>query len=170
MKKLPKILLLGIITSLAVGLVVTGCAHTATIATVGGKAPDFTLNNLEGSSIALRGYKGTPVLLNFWKIDCPYCIEEMPLLQSVQDERQGEVALVTINIADSASAAKDFLAQNGYSFTVLLDTDLKATNDYGLIGTPTSFLIDANGIIKDKIVGPFTNKQDLDSRLDAILP
>jgi peroxiredoxin len=170
MKKLSKILLLGIITSLALGLVVTGCVHTAKTATIGSKAPDFTLNDLEGSSIALRGYKGTPVLLNFWKIDCPYCIEEMPLLQAVQDERQGEVVLITINIADSASAAKDFLAQNGYSFTVLLDTDHKATNDYGLVGTPTSFLIDADGIIKDKIIGPFANKKDLDSRLAAILP
>ncbi len=160
----------GIIASLALGLVITSCLPTATIATVGAKAPDFTLNDLEGSSIALRGYKGTPVLLNFWKIDCPYCIEEMPLLQAVQDERQGEVVLLTINIADSASAAKDFLAQNGFAFPVLLDTSHQVTNDYGLTGTPTSFFIDANGIVKDKIVGAFPNQEALDSRLAAILP
>ncbi len=170
MKKLSKVLLLSVIASLTLGLVITGCVRTATIATVGAKAPDFTLNDLEGSSIALRGYKGTPVLLNFWKIDCPYCIQEMPLLQDVQNERQGEVVLLTVNIADSAGAVKDFLAQSGFSFTVLLDTSHQATNDYGLTGTPTTFFIDANGIVKDKIIGAFPSKENIDSRLAAILP
>lgn len=170
MRKLSKLMLFGIIASLALGLVITGCVRTPTIATIGAPAPDFTLTDLEGSSIALRGYKGTPVLLNFWKIDCPYCIEEMPYLQAVQDERQGELVLLTINIADSAASIKDLLAQTGFSFPVLLDSAHEATNDYGLTGTPTTFFIDADGIVKDKIIGGFPNKEAIDSRLDSILP
>jgi thiol-disulfide isomerase/thioredoxin len=125
---------------------------------------------VDGSSIALRGYKGTPVLLNFWKIECPYCIEEMPYLQAVQEERQGELVLLTINIADSANEIKELFKDTPFSFTVLLDTNQQATRDYALTGTPTTFFIDADGVVKDKIIGAFPNKEAIDSRLDAILP
>jgi peroxiredoxin len=168
MKKMLKVLMISAVVPL-LGLAITGCFPGSGIA-VGGKAPDFTLTDLAGSSISLRGYIGKPVLINFWKIDCPYCIEEMPYLESVYEDNQDDLVLLTINVADSAGAVKQFLAANGFSLPVLIDSDQQVTQDYAVIGTPTSFFIDRNGIIKDKVVGGFPDKASIESRLDLILP
>ena len=138
-KLLIKILLVTLIL-LSLGLVITGCASQQQIAaTVGSEAPDFTLPNLDGESVSLSELEGRPVFINFWRIDCSPCRVEMPHLQAVYEERQGELVMLNINTGDDASSTKQFLEANSLSFPVLLDTDITVARRYGIPGTPTAF-------------------------------
>ena len=150
---------------------ITGCASQQQIAaSVGLEAPDFTLPNLDGESVSLSDLEGRPVFINFWRINCTPCREEMPHLQAVYEERQGELVMLNVNIGDDASNIKQFLEVNSLSFPVLLDTDITVARRYGIPGTPTAFFINKEGIIKVKVIGPFPSKAAIDSRLSEIMP
>ncbi len=169
-KNLIKILLV-VSTLISLGLVITGCASQRQIAaTVGSEAPDFTLQNLDSESVSLSDLEGRPVFINFWRINCSPCREEMPHLQAVYEERQGELVMLNINIGDDAISIKQFLEVNSLSFPVLLDTDITVARRYGIPGTPTAFFIDKEGTIKVKVIGPFPSKAAIDSRLSEIMP
>jgi cytochrome c biogenesis protein CcmG/thiol:disulfide interchange protein DsbE len=171
MAKIPRKALIITLTTLALGLMVTGCATgSSSAATVGQPAPDFTLPNLDGESVSLSDFEGHPVLINFWRINCTYCLEEMPDLQAVFEERQGELVMLGINVGDNASSIEQFLQNEGLSFPALLDSDITVTRIYGISGTPTTFFIDKEGIIRAKVIGPFPNKAAIESRLSEIMP
>ena len=169
-KILIKILLVTL-ALLSLGLMITGCASQQQIAaSVGSKAPDFTLPNIDGESVSLSDLEGHPVLINFWRINCTPCRQEMPHLEAVYEERQGELVMLNINTGDDASSIKQFLQNNGLSLSVLLDIDITVARQYAVPGTPTAFFIDREGIIKAKVIGPFPSKAAIDSRLSEIMP
>ena len=169
-KMLIKILLVTL-ALLTPGLLITGCSSgRPTVASVGSKAPDFTLPDLDGESVSLSDFEGRPVFINFWRINCTPCREEMPHLQAVYEERQGELVMLNINTGDDASNIKQFLQNNGLSLSMLLDTDITVARKYAIPGTPTAFFIDKEGIIKAKVIGPFPSKAAIDSRLSEIIP
>ena len=134
------------------------------------KAPDFTLTDLDGRSISLRDFRGKAVLLNFWAINCPYCIAEMSYFESIYEEGKDNLVILTVNVGDSADEIRQFLTRSGLSLPVLIDSGLKATRDYDLMGIPTTFFITTEGIIKGKMIGGFQNKEAIDGRLAEILP
>ena len=170
-KILIKILLVTL-ALLSLGLVITGCSdNRQTVASVGSKAPDFSLLNLDGESVSLSDFEGRPMFINFWRINCAPCREEMPHLQAMYEERQGsELVVLNINTGDDASSIEQFLQINGFSLSVLLDTDIVVARRYAIPGTPTAFFIDKEGIIKAKVIGPFPSKTAIDSRLSEITP
>ena len=105
-KTLIKILLVTL-ALLTPALVITGCARgRQSVASVGAKAPDFTLPDLNGQSVSLSDFEGQPVFINFWGINCTYCREEMPHLQATSEERQGELVMLNINTGDDASSTE----------------------------------------------------------------
>lgn len=169
-KTLIRILLVTL-ALLTPGLLITGCARERqSVASVGTKAPDFTLPDLDGESISLSDFEGRPVFINFWRINCTPCIQEMPHLEAVNEERQGELVMLNINTGDDASSIRQFLEVNSLSLSVLLDTDITVARQYAIPGTPTAFFIDKEGIIKAKVIGPFPSKAAIDSRLSEIMP
>ena len=73
-KTLIKILLVTL-ALLTPALVITGCARgRQSVASVGAKAPDFTLPDLNGQSVSLSDFEGQPVFINFWRINCTPCL------------------------------------------------------------------------------------------------
>ncbi len=171
MAKIPRKASIITLTILALGLMVTGCASgSSSVATVGQPAPDFTLPDLDGESVSLSDFEGRPLFINFWRINCTPCREELPYLQAVYEERQGELVMLNINIGDDASSIKQFLQNDGFSPSVLLDTDITVARIYAIPGTPTAFFIDKEGIIRAKVIGPFPSKGAIDSRLSEIMP
>jgi cytochrome c biogenesis protein CcmG, thiol:disulfide interchange protein DsbE len=133
-------------------------------------APDFQLTALSGEGVSLSDYKGKPVVINFWATWCGYCVEEMPLLQDIYDNRAGDgLMVVAVNSGETTSQAKEFMQAYGYSFPVLLDRSQDVTIDYKIRGFPTTFFVDADGVIRDIKVGAFTSRQQIEVSLKKIM-
>ena len=138
---------------------------------VGNLAPDFQLPNLDQEPLSLYDLRGKPVVLNFWASWCGPCRIEMPYLQEIHEEYSEEgIVLLAINIGESPSAVEQFLQSNNYSFPVLLDTGGVVAQQYGAIYIPTTYLIDGDGIIQGKRIGPFISKGEIENELGKIMP
>jgi len=107
-------------------------------------------------------------MVNFWATWCGPCRMEMPFIQEVyQDSEWLKTGLVilAVNLKESASAAGEFMEDNGLTFPVLLDIDGEVARMYNISAIPTTYFIDKNGIIKDVKIGTFRNKAEIDWKL-----
>ena len=119
-------------------------------------APDFTLPDLDGKTVNLADYKGKVVLLNIWATWCPPCVEEMPSMEKLHQElkdKDFEILAVSIDVS-GAKAVIPFMKKHKLSFSVLTDTEGAIKSLYQTTGVPESFIIDRQGIIVEKVIGP----------------
>jgi len=107
-----------------------------------------------GDHFTLADLKGRPVVLNFWASWCVSCRQEAVELEKFWQAHKDQVLVVGIAIQDSAEDAKRFAAYFGKTYAIGLDEDGKAAIDYGVSGVPETFLIDAQGVIRHKEIGP----------------
>lgn len=122
-------------------------------------APDFTLTALDGSTVTLSALKGKVVVVDFWATWCGPCKASFPTLQKFHEQYAADdrVKILTLNTWETEKGAKreevvrKFIADNGYTFPVLFDTDL--VDAYGVKGIPTKFVIGPDGRIAFKSVG-----------------
>nr|WP_232818692.1 TlpA disulfide reductase family protein [Exiguobacterium flavidum] len=119
-------------------------------------APDFTLQTADGKTVQLSDYRGKKVILNFWATWCPPCKAEMPHMQKFHEENKDiEILAVNLTTLDKGSEALDkFIMDYGLTFTIPLDADGTVGNQYEAFTIPTSYIIDTEGRISNKIVGP----------------
>ena len=114
-------------------------------------APDFTVYDADGKPVKLSDMKGKPVVLNFWASWCPPCKAEMPDFDAVCKEYEGKVTFMMVNLTDgereTVESARNFIHMMEYSFPVYYDTDMEASNTYGIQSIPTTFFIDADGVL-----------------------
>ncbi|HVH63288.1 MAG TPA: redoxin family protein [Candidatus Dormibacteraeota bacterium] len=118
----------------------------------GGKAPAFSLKSTDGGSVSSSSLTGHPLVINFWRSDCPPCQAEMPLLDRQVSSRPG-VELVLINWGQSSEQASAFLAGLGVHRATLLDADLSVGRAYGVSALPTTIFVRADGTIDRRQVG-----------------
>ena len=167
MNKMVKAILL---ITLTWGLLVTGCSEPSGTR-LGESAPDFRLKNLDGQSISLSDLRGKPVLLNFWATRCPPCRAEMPYIQEIYEEWSDKrLVVLAVNIDESPSLIKKFLQNYNLSLPVLLDTKGNIARKYSIQYIPTTFFIDKDGIIQQKIIGAFPSKGAIEKYLNSIMP
>ena len=127
-----------------------------TLVVAGLPAPNFSFPGLDGKVISLADYKGKVVLLNIWATWCPPCVEEMPSMQKLYKELKGE-AFEILAVSIDASGAKDvalFMKKYKLSFPALLNPEGTIKGLYGVTGIPESFIINKEGIVEKKIIGP----------------
>ncbi|MFC2013870.1 TlpA family protein disulfide reductase [Chloroflexota bacterium] len=137
---------------------------------IGKQAPDFQLINLEGRTVSLSDLRGEPVLINFWAIWCSPCRGELLYIQQIYDEWSGKgLVILAIKIGESSSEVSEFMKSYILSFPVILDTGGKVAQKYNIRGIPTTLFIDRDGVIRDKIIGAFQNKAQIEERLDKII-
>lgn len=120
-------------------------------------APAFKLTQLHepDKSLAREDLKGQVWLLNVWASWCVSCREEHPLL--VDLSRQKLVPIYGLNYKDQREAALGWLQQFGNPYAASVsDLDGRVGIDYGVYGVPETFVIDKNGIIRYKQIGPIT--------------
>ena len=114
------------------------------------KAPDFTVLNADGEEVKLSDYYGKPIVLNFWATWCYYCKEEMPDFEKVYKEHP-EVQFLMVNATDgvreTVDIAKAYIAEKGYTFPVVFDTEQEAVTAYYITGYPTTWFIDKDGYL-----------------------
>jgi peroxiredoxin len=126
------------------------------VAGIGERAPDFRLPVLGGTSVQLSDYKGQVVFLNIWATWCPPCREEMPSLEALHKRlKDRPFKMLAVSIDQSgAEVVGPFMAKLGFTFPVLLDPESKTYKLYGLTGVPETFILDKNGVVIQKIIGP----------------
>lgn len=124
----------------------------------GAEAPDFELNTLEGETVKLSDYRGKKVILNFWATWCPPCKAEMPHMQKFYEENKDKgVEILAVNLTNmdkGVEEVKTFVKENGLTFPIPLDEEGNAGTTYQAFTIPTSYILDENGVITKKIVGP----------------
>jgi len=129
------------------------CLETAP--QIGKLAPEFSLNDLSGNKVNLSDYKGKVILINFWATFCVPCKAEMPSLNNLfLAFKNNGLIVLAISTDDSEKPVQSFIKEKAIAFPVLMDKDQEVYFDlYGVLGLPTSFLIDRDGIIREKIRG-----------------
>jgi peroxiredoxin len=117
-------------------------------------APDFTLKDPRGSSVNLRSLKGKVVFLNFWATWCPSCKLEMPAMEELHKEFGGRgLVILAVNFQEGPEEVREFLTQHRLTFTTLLDRNSEVFHLYQAWSLPTTYVINRNGEIVDKIIG-----------------
>lgn len=130
-------------------------------------APLFELPQLDdpAQSFRLSELRGQPVLLNVWASWCRACVEEHPLLLAMAQNH--DVSIYGLNYKDTRDDAKAWLASHGNPYdNSAFDQNGTVGIEYGVYGVPETFVIDAEGIIRYKHIGPI-NQQTIDK---VILP
>jgi thiol-disulfide isomerase/thioredoxin len=106
-------------------------------------------------TVVLDKFRGQIVVLNFWATWCPPCVEEMPSLVEMQRRMKNKgVTVVAVSIDVDENAYRGFLKQHGVDLLTVRDPAEKTPALYGTHGWPETFIIDRNGVIRRKFIGP----------------
>lgn len=124
----------------------------------GNRAPDFLLYTLEGTPVRLSDLRGKKVILNMWATWCPPCRAEMPDMQEFYEmhEEKG-VTILGVNLIETEQSEEEvarFLTDYGIAFPVVLDKGSQVSSLYQAISIPTSYAIDEDGLVREKVIGP----------------
>ena len=126
-------------------------------ASPGQLAFDFALDDVSGQRVKLSDLRGHPVVVNFWATWCPPCRQELPALQSAyQRFRDKGVILVGVDLKENAETIQNFTTQFGLTYPLLLDRDGAVSERYQVRGIPTTVIVDADGVVRARHVGPLT--------------
>ena len=157
----------------------------------GNLATDFMLLNMEGQTVQLSSLRGRPVILNFWGLNCPPCIEELPILQKADREINGQYRglsgstnahFILVSLKSNTEETKPFLEELGIQMNTLIEATIDQESnlpytiddtesvfrEYRAFGLPTTFLLDHTGIIQSKRVGAFINEEELSHYLKSV--
>lgn len=121
---------------------------------VGNAAVPFDLKTLDGKNAGLETFRGKPLVLNFFASWCDPCREEMPLLNDLAAKTGGKYQMLGVAVEDSRAALTEFVKEAKIAFPVALDLNSIVKRSYRIFGPPATFFIDANGIVRDVVLGP----------------
>lgn len=125
---------------------------------VGEVVPDYSATEMRTArEVSLEDLRGKVVLLNIWATWCPPCREEIPVLQALHEEHAAgglEVVGVSIDAAGEAAAVERFAQQFGVTYPVWLDPQERVSSVFRTTGVPTTVLIDRDGEMLWRHLGP----------------
>jgi peroxiredoxin len=134
----------------------TGCDGEKAAVGEGKPAPEFSVTGLSGEKIKLSDLRGKVVLLNFWASWCQPCKDEIPSLVDLDRAMAGkDFQMLAVSIEKGGNeTVRDFLGKRGITLPVFFDSEGKVMRTYGVARVPETFIIDGQGIIRKKIIGP----------------
>lgn len=136
-------------------LLAAGCTEKKAAPVLGQRVPEIVLPDLEGNTFRLSQLRGKVVLVNFWASWCPPCVDEMPSLEKLHKALGAKgLEVVAISVDDSTEVIEKFKRENGLSFTMLFDKDAKVAHGFETFKYPETYIVDRDGILLSKIVGP----------------
>lgn len=135
----------------------------------GQKARELIAVTVDDQAVRLADYPDQVVVVNFWLAECGPCLAEMPDFDAFYKEyRDKGVMVLAVNIGQGADAVKETGRRLGVSFPLALDP-LKITAErYNVLAVPTSFIIDRNGVLAERINGPL-NQAALIKKIEPLL-
>jgi len=133
---------------------------------IGKEFPAFELETLDGPKLGLEYFSNRPVIINFWATWCEPCKEEMPLLEAYAN-RYSEISIIGINYDEPLQIVRRFVEDQEITFYILMDPGGKISNQFKVFGFPTTFFIDAEGILQSNHIGQL-NEQLMDLYLEQI--
>ena len=120
---------------------------------------NFSLADLKGKTHTLPDYRGKVVLVNFWASWCTPCVMEMPELTQLKQHMDSlpfarqSFEILAVNVGERENRVKHFAKRTNFNLPVLLDISSKAFNEWNIEIMPSSFLIDANGFVRYRVLG-----------------
>jgi cytochrome c biogenesis protein CcmG/thiol:disulfide interchange protein DsbE len=142
------------VLALSACLLATGCNTGSRPQHVGSAAKDFSLQDSD-RKVNLNQFRGQVLVLNFWATWCPPCVEELPSLMNMQDRLRGRgVAVLGVSIDVDQAAYHRFLKERNVNFLTVLDPEQKVAGMYGTSGWPETYIIDRQGVLRRKFIGP----------------
>lgn len=136
---------------------------------IGARAPDFTVRTLAGTEFSLSGHlesDGRPVFLNMWAEWCFPCRAEMPAIDAVAAAHP-EVHFIGVVVDDEEAPARDFVNEYGIRYEIGLDDDRVVKQAYVVWAMPSTYLIDSDGVIVERIFGPL-REAELEEMLELV--
>ncbi|MBZ0283635.1 MAG: redoxin domain-containing protein [Anaerolineae bacterium] len=133
-------------------------------------APNFQLASLDGSDVRLSSYRGRVVFLNFWATWCEPCQRELPAFQQFTEQHSadGKAVILAVNVNETPEQINTYFDERGVSgLNVLLDQTLDVYNAYAINVMPTTFILDAAGVVRYKHLGEMT-LDDLQAYVDGL--
>lgn len=158
---------------LALALIVAACGGEPDNINIGAQAPAFETPVLDGEALRFPAdTAGRIVVLRFWADWCRFCEPEMRDMEPVyQALREHGVEFLAINAGQSPATVEAFVRKLDISYPVLLDEGSAIARSYGVIGLPTTFFIDGEGVVRGKLLGettPAVFRAQLDKLLEAL--
>lgn len=151
------VLVLGILTFVALQLKKSSVGPAAPeLPTVGRPVPDFAFPDLSGRTVRLSAQRGKVVLVNIWATWCPPCVQEMPSMEKFyRSFSRDDLEILAVSVdALGLQAVAPFMRDNGLTFPALIDDQGTMKTLYGTTGIPESFILDRQGRLVKKIIGP----------------
>lgn len=174
MKKNPKKLFLILFTAAAISLLVinfSGCFRSGSSASsLSGdimETHDFTLNDLDGNTVTLSGYKGKIIVINFWATWCPPCKAEIPDFIEVNNEYEGKNVQFLGISAENIETVRGFAKDYKINYVLLIDPGGTVFRKWNVSAIPHTFIIDAEGKVALSQVG-LLNKNQLKNAIEKI--
>lgn len=132
--------------------------------------PIVALRDLNGAVVRFpANYRGKVVILHFWKDGCSSCREELPGMESLYAKYRGHgLAILAVNVGQRRDIVARLVRSFGVSYTFLLDLDKEMAERYDVVALPTTYLIDRNGVIRYRFLGP-ANLELLKKRVLSML-
>ena len=132
-----------------------------------GQAPDFTLKDLSGKHVTLSDYRGRIVIIDFWATWCGPCIQSMPMIDRVANRHSKAVKVLSVNQQERSEKVAEF-ARTKLSKAphILLDEVGEVSRAYRVYGIPMIFVIDKEGVVRQRLTG---FRPDLELLLERIL-
>lgn len=120
-------------------------------------AADFSLTDMDGKPHKLSQYKGKWVLINFWATWCPPCLEEIPDLISLHDDKKNNTVVIGITIdSGSAKQVAAFADNMMISYPIVMGDRKMAAQIGSVDGLPTTYLYNPQGKLVAHQLGPIT--------------
>jgi peroxiredoxin len=158
----------------ALTLVGAGCAAEESSEAAGEsarQAPDFSLPDLNGGTVALSDYRGQVVIVDFWATWCPPCYFQVPELNKLQHahSERGDVVIIGVSVdVEGAAVVKPWIEEQGVDYTVVLG-DEQLAHEFGAVGFPTMAIVGPDGRIEALHVG-LVEYQELEEAVAPLLP
>ena len=116
--------------------------------------PQFTLSSLNGKTVAMKDLSNKVVVIDFWATWCGPCREEIPHLNKLYSDYKGQgLEIVGISMDDGPDVVKEFAREMRMEYPVVMGNEELAEQFGGILGLPTTFIVDRKGNIVKKFVG-----------------
>ena len=154
----------------------TGNSSTTTnyqVARKGSKMPDFTAKTIDGTSFKISDYRGKVLIVDIWATWCPPCKKEIPgFINIVKKYPKSDISIVGISMDNriSKSQLQGFVEKSGMNYPVVLITENRLLMSVfaDVRNIPTTYIIDADGIVRDRVVG-MAPQSYFENRIQSIL-